>query len=567
LKISSRFKELLTLEYLILFGLFIASFALTFRFALSDIRVMVDRVVVDDAFYYFGVARNLATGRGFTFDGLNLTNGFQPLWQFLLVPFFFFIQTPVRAIRVIILFSGILHIIGGGLIFAIIKKLAGKWWGLLAAFIWLFSSNIFKVGISGMESSILGVTFLFFVLLALETIDKINRSEILLLWGFCLGLIALSRVETAFLVVLIGIYLFFVLKKEFKLPVKTILKSLGFFLLGFFSLFGPYIIWNLVYFKTLTPVSGQIKFFYAIGPEGVRNLFTISFLQKSWVNLKLYTKYVFDLVFGPFSKYIEKTLFERLNIALPYIYLNELLALSILLAAIVSAAKKQYFKIASKYRVFLGVLVIFAIIHFIAIATLLYNHILYAIWYFPVEFSVLIAIAVLTLKKIYVDWLIPAFAISAIPKTILALFVGFLVIFLNYQFSYTKNETLRPADPYLSATVRFYEASQWINANLPKDTRIGGFSAGILGFFSNPTVINLDGYINSKDYFEKLKKGQFKEYIEDEKIEYIADYFTYNPTEKGINWHGQLPPQQLKIIQNWKLPDDKVYYIIKYQQE
>lgn len=35
----------------------------------------------DDAFYYLEVGRRLGEGGGFTFDGVNETNGFHPLWQ------------------------------------------------------------------------------------------------------------------------------------------------------------------------------------------------------------------------------------------------------------------------------------------------------------------------------------------------------------------------------------------------------------------------------------------------------------------------------------------------------
>jgi hypothetical protein len=34
----------------------------------------------DDAYYFFTVARNIATGRGITVDGVHWTTGFQPLW-------------------------------------------------------------------------------------------------------------------------------------------------------------------------------------------------------------------------------------------------------------------------------------------------------------------------------------------------------------------------------------------------------------------------------------------------------------------------------------------------------
>ena len=39
----------------------------------------------DDFFYYAQVARNLATGDGSTFDGIHQTNGYHPLWMFVLV--------------------------------------------------------------------------------------------------------------------------------------------------------------------------------------------------------------------------------------------------------------------------------------------------------------------------------------------------------------------------------------------------------------------------------------------------------------------------------------------------
>ena len=42
--------------------------------------------LVDDAFYSLNIARHLARGDGPTGDGINRTNGFQPLYVFLMVP-------------------------------------------------------------------------------------------------------------------------------------------------------------------------------------------------------------------------------------------------------------------------------------------------------------------------------------------------------------------------------------------------------------------------------------------------------------------------------------------------
>jgi hypothetical protein len=42
--------------------------------------------VPDDAYYYLEIAARMARGEGSTFDGINATNGYHPLWQAMLVP-------------------------------------------------------------------------------------------------------------------------------------------------------------------------------------------------------------------------------------------------------------------------------------------------------------------------------------------------------------------------------------------------------------------------------------------------------------------------------------------------
>jgi len=64
----------------------IAVCALSFAFRPGP--SVLDRLVVDDAYYCFTVSRNIARGAGVTIDGSTLTNGFQPLFVFLTVPLF-----------------------------------------------------------------------------------------------------------------------------------------------------------------------------------------------------------------------------------------------------------------------------------------------------------------------------------------------------------------------------------------------------------------------------------------------------------------------------------------------
>src|SRR5262249_54593302 len=56
----------------------------------------------DDAFYYFGIARNVAHGHGSTFDGIDPTNGYHPLWMLLSVPIYAFGMDGTPAVRVLL---------------------------------------------------------------------------------------------------------------------------------------------------------------------------------------------------------------------------------------------------------------------------------------------------------------------------------------------------------------------------------------------------------------------------------------------------------------------------------
>jgi hypothetical protein len=53
----------------------------------APVRDVLLRFLPDDAFYYLEIARHLGLGDGSTFDGINRTNGYHPLWLLMLAPF------------------------------------------------------------------------------------------------------------------------------------------------------------------------------------------------------------------------------------------------------------------------------------------------------------------------------------------------------------------------------------------------------------------------------------------------------------------------------------------------
>ncbi|HWL89232.1 MAG TPA: hypothetical protein VNO21_25690, partial [Polyangiaceae bacterium] len=80
-------------------GIAAAGFSLRLLLAARDVTILDRLFVPDDTYYTLGIARGLARGWGPSLDGLHLTNGFQPLLAFLLVPFFAVTRDPVTPLR------------------------------------------------------------------------------------------------------------------------------------------------------------------------------------------------------------------------------------------------------------------------------------------------------------------------------------------------------------------------------------------------------------------------------------------------------------------------------------
>lgn len=70
--------------------------------------------------------------------------------------------------------------------------------------------------------------------------------------------------------------------------------------------------------------------------------------------------------------------------------------------------------------------------------------------------------------------------------------------------------------------IEFLKAADWVKQNVGQE-RVGVFNAGIVSYFSEKTVINLDGAINTNAY-HALKEKDLTGYIKEQKLDYIIDY-------------------------------------------
>ncbi len=103
-----------------------------YMLARFDLLNLIRDVSIDDAFYYFQIAHNLADGQFSTFDGgITRTNGYHPLWLWLITPFYWIFdkETALFGIKAF----EIMLIAGAVVLIAVAAWLARLPWILLFA--------------------------------------------------------------------------------------------------------------------------------------------------------------------------------------------------------------------------------------------------------------------------------------------------------------------------------------------------------------------------------------------------------------------------------------------------
>ena len=108
----------------------------------------------DDAAYFLKIAENAAAGHGLSFDGLHATNGYQPLWQFVLVPFFAVVKTtPEIALRLVLLGQVILLSVASYWFYGTLGRIFPPSVTLVSSLFFVF--YVFVQAVNGMETALL----------------------------------------------------------------------------------------------------------------------------------------------------------------------------------------------------------------------------------------------------------------------------------------------------------------------------------------------------------------------------------------------------------------------------
>lgn len=196
--------------------LVIAMLSLHFYAALADDYAFPNNWFVrDDAYYYFKVAQNITEGNGSTFDGINITNGYHPLWMIICIPIFALARFDlILPLRVLLMVIAVIHTATAIMLYRLIKKHLSQPVAIVAAVFWAFNSYIHAtVYEMGLETPIAAFSVVL-VIYALSQFETQWRKETIswkkIAWiGFLTALAMFSRLDLVFLAVIVGIWLVF----------------------------------------------------------------------------------------------------------------------------------------------------------------------------------------------------------------------------------------------------------------------------------------------------------------------------------------------------------------------
>ena len=450
-----------------------------------SLSFLITNVLPDDAFYYFDIARSIVMGHGSAFNGIDPTNGYHPLWLLVILPifkFFYTIADDVTPIRVVLVVAVMLNAVTAVFVLRILSRFSKsrsvRAFGMV---VWMLNPFLLFESINGLETALALCLFSTFVLLALHNEEGTSNSY----WLTALvgGFMVLARIDMVFYLAAYCVWL--LLRKgwsEWKSEFWTA------FITGCIAAIPivPWLMWNFVNFHMLLTGSSSTE--SMVNHQLIIQDHGPSFLQ--FLKAVIYnTQYSLD------------ALFQRTGmLSITFAVIGASITLVI---ARMMSLWKHVGKLSLTQYLFLGFVALF-----IADASVRWT---VRPWYF-VSFELFLAILFVVVAESIFQ--------RVTHKRGWACILAGLVLF-SFYVDWSKN--IR--DQFASQS-QMYAAAQWENANLPADSKIGVFNAGIQEYFSTRTIVDLDGLVNNNAY-AAMQKGQLWKYVEDDKIAYIADFDEY----------------------------------------
>ncbi len=459
--------------------------ALAFAWSLArPVRWLVG-VVPDDAFYYLKIARNLATHGLSSFDGINATNGYHPGWMLLMTVCAKLFSTPQSLLRAALIVAFLFHVAGSALLVRALSHWVVRPWAELAGACWLLNPLPVRLALQGMEASfyVFGLTCAFLLYSArLKPVLQargVVRTRDLRALGLCLALCFWGRTEAIVLSGAVMLAVIVAAASSWPARLRTA-AALGIpFGLGI----APWFVFSFVATGSWTQRSGAMKLLWgaaAMPTASARLQQGVHYLSSSW----LLNPWLF------LQRWQE-----------PNSYLSCLLALAVVLV-LASGLRKP----ATRHAATVGLLLLASTLLLGCIYAFFFAD--HQEWY-RAQPGLILYLVTYTAAAFTIRPLLPR---AGIPVFVSALTLLSCVVLAK---------SLAANNPYPWQRDVF-DSQPRFEARVPASEPIGSFNAGLPGYFSSRTIVNLDGLANNALYPYYASKT-FERYLRDAGIHYVAD--------------------------------------------
>jgi len=480
--------------------------------------------VPDDSYYYFRVALNFHEVGYFTFDGLNPTNGFQPLWQAILIGLATFATDKVLFVRLTLGASAVLSTLAAFPMFSYVRLRSTREAAFVAVSVWLFMPGLIAWQMSGMENALYVLALVLFLLVwTRRALLQVGDYGIL---AVATGLLFLSRVDSAIFVLLVySAGLISAAVSRHRQDVKRILTSGAIS----FLLVGPYLAYNVAEFGQFLPVSGVVKVWDGIrafraSVDGAGLAATLIYNSIDYVLLAKFhaAQALVEVAQGGLTRFVAVGLWLILVIWLGgYMVWTAVRMRERLIQGrpgLPSMRSLTFVDVAFAS---------FIVVHTGLNVTVFASSVGHSAWYLAPLFVMAVLWAPsLAFQRAYLDWLrervmrlvgsrrelsatlVRAFAVGA---------TGYVLV-SSLAFDARRLAGFNGSAHWTSASL---ELIDWVDRNLPPRARIGAWDAGLWGHYYEAGITNLDGVINSPEYLSVLRSGEIEEYLVSEGIDYL----------------------------------------------
>jgi hypothetical protein len=452
-----------------------------------DWKLVISHFYKEDAFYYLSSAYNFTTSETLGLTGSGNSNGYHPLWMFINI-MVTQIGFPKSILPNILITIEWFFVILGMLLLRRIALINGSTRSLVfvsaVAFTILLSPYTY-IWLNGMES---GLTLFFLIL----TFWKLSKPDFKLDFrlAIILALLSLSRLDFVEIVPFVVLLWLRLNWNEFGLNGKFFQVTQ--FGSMYFLLLAPYFLSQILLFDTILPISGKVKFFMAEATN-------TNGIGKFFENFKSYL-----LNFNDIQEAAFKNAEGLGQIGSYLIYTFFIVCLA---TFIFRVFQNNYLNLVA------ATFIIFAFTQ-IAIGVYMEGHLTsdpYIDWYYTaLIFGILL-----------VFWLGAPNVKNFSGKFGLNLLLSLLFILCAHI--HLESLGMKHARDDISPFVLLAEG---LNNLTPPGSRIASFSSGTQDYMmlNGRSMYNLDGLINSSDYFHKyLKTGRVQEYLCTNKIDYFSD--------------------------------------------